>query len=124
MILTGAISSFYKFYYPKHIPARIQVLSEFQSLGDIGLISEYWYSYLSASPDPIHIKATPHDKDYVRNYKLVEEVFDQPRIFIIKDGWMDSFPDTLRQFGRTLVKKGDKFYLGECWINQYEIKEP
>jgi hypothetical protein len=121
MILTGAISSFYKFYYPKHIPARIKILSEFQSLGDIGVISEYWNSYLSAASDPIHIKATPHDKDYVRNYKLVEEVFNQPRIFIIKDGWLETFPDTIQQFGRTLIKKGDKFYIGECWINQYEI---
>jgi len=124
MILTGAISSVYKFYYPKHIPSRIKVLTEFQTLGDIGLISEYWNSYLSATPDPIHIKATPHDKDYVRNYKLTEEVFAQPRIYLIKDGWMDSFPDTIRQFGRTLVKKGEKFYIGECWINQYEIDYP
>jgi len=124
MILTAAVSSVYKFYYPKHIPSRIKILSEFQSLGNIGLISEYWNSYLSATPDPIHIKATPHDKDYVRNFTLTEEVFAQPRIYIIKDMWMDSFPDTIRQFGRTLVKKGDKFYIGECWINQYEIKYP
>ena len=124
MILTGAISSVYKFYYPKHLPSRIKILSEFQSLGNIGLISEYWNSYLSATPDPIRIKATPHDKDYVRNYTLAGEVFNQPRIFIIKDGWLDSFPDTIRQFGRTLIKKGDKFYIGECWINQYEIEYP
>ena len=124
MIVTGAISSFYKFYYPKHIPSRIKVLSEFQTLGDIGLISEYWNSYLSATSDPVHIKATPHDKDYVRNYKLAEEVFAQPRIYLIKDGWLDSFPDTIRQFGRRLVKKGEKFYIGECWINQYEIDYP
>jgi hypothetical protein len=124
MILTGSISSVYKFYYPKHVPSRIKVLSEFQSLGNIGLISEYWNSYLSATPDPVHIKATPHDKDYVRNHELVEEVFAQPRIYLIKDMWLDSFPDTIRQFGRTLLKKGDKFYIGECWINQYEIKYP
>jgi hypothetical protein len=124
MILTGAISSVYKFYYPRHIPSRIKVLSEFKSLGSIGLIAEYWNSYLSATPDPVHIKATPHDKDYVRNHRLAEEVFNQPRIYIIKDGWMDSFPDTVRQFGRTLVKKGDKFYIGECWVNQYVVKNP
>jgi hypothetical protein len=121
VILTGAVSSVYKFYYPKHLPARVRILSEFQSLGDIGLISEYWNSYLSATPDPVHIKATPHDKDYVRNYKLAEEVFAQPRIYIIKDCWLDSFPDTIVQFGRTLVKKGDKLHLGDCWINQYEV---
>jgi hypothetical protein len=124
MILTGAISSVYKFYYPKHKPPRIKVLSEFQSLGNIGLIAEYWNAYLSATPDPVHIKATPHDKDYVRNLKLAEEVFEQPRIYIIKDDWMDSFPDTLRQFGRTLARQGGKFYIGECWVNQYEIVYP
>jgi len=124
MILTGAISSVYKFYYPKHIPARIKVISELQSLGNIGIIGEYWNAYLSATSDPIHIKATPHDKDYVRNFDLAEEVFNQPRIFIIKDMWMDSFPDTIRQFGRTLVRKGEKFYLAESWLNQYEIDYP
>jgi hypothetical protein len=124
MILTGAISSVYKFYYPKYIPSRIKVLSELQSLGNIGIIAEYWNAYLSATPDPIHIKATPHEKDYVRNYDLAEEVFNQPRIFIIKDMWMDSFPDTVRQFGRTLIKKGEEFYIAGGWLNQYEISYP
>jgi hypothetical protein len=124
IILTGAISSCYKFYYPKHIPSRIKVLSEFQSLGNIGLIAEYWNAYLTATPDPIHIKATPHDKDYVRNFKLAEEVFTQPRIYVIKDMWMDTFSDTLHQFGRILVRKGDAFYIGQCWVNRYEIAYP
>jgi hypothetical protein len=124
MILTGAISSVYKFYYPKLIPSRIKVLSELQSLGNIGIIAEYWNAYLSATPDPVHIKATPHDKDYVRNFGLAEEVFAQPRIYVIKDDWMDSFPDTIHQFGRTLAKKGDRFYMGQCWVNQYEISYP
>jgi hypothetical protein len=122
MILTGAVSSVYQFYYPKHLPSRIKVLSELQSLGNIGIIADYWSAYLSATPDPVCIKATPHDKDYVRNYYLAEEVFYQPRIFIIKDGWMDSFPDTIRQFGRTLVRKGDEFYIAGGWLNQYENK--
>jgi hypothetical protein len=124
IILTGAISSVYKFYYPKHIQSRIKVLSELQSLGNIGIIAEYWNAYLSATPDPVHIKATPHDKDYVRNFTLAEEVFDQPRIFIIKDMWMDSFPDTVWQFGRTLVRKGEKFYIANCWLNEYEVSYP
>jgi hypothetical protein len=124
MILTGAVSSVYQFYYPKHIPSRIKVLSDLQSLGNIGIIADYWSAYLSATPDPVAIKATPHDKDYVRNHQLAEEVFNQPRIFIIKDGWMDSFPDTIRQFGRILVKKGDEFYIAGGWLNQYEIKNP
>jgi hypothetical protein len=124
IVFTGFISSFYKFYYPKHLPPTVKILSEFQSLGDIGLIAEYWNAYQSATPDPIHIKATPHDKDYVRNFKLVEEVFSQPKLYVIKDMWLDSFPDTLKQFNRTLVRKGGQFYIGGCWINQYEVVIP
>jgi hypothetical protein len=124
VVLTGSVSSCYKFYFPHHKPPRVRILAQFQTLGDIGLIGEYWNAYLSASPDPVHIKATPHDKDYVRNFQLSQEVFKQPRIFIIKDMWLDSFPDTLHQFGRTLVRTGDSFYLGECWINQYVIVNP
>jgi hypothetical protein len=121
ILLTGFISSFYKFYIPKYKPPLVKTLSEFQSLGDIGLIGEYWNAYQSATPDPIRIKATAHDKDYIRNPALSEQVFSQPNIYVIKDMWMDSFPDTLHQFGRTLVKRDTALYIGACWINRYEV---
>jgi hypothetical protein len=35
--------------------------------------------------------------------------------------WLESFPDTLEQFGRVLVKKGDSFKLADCVINRYEV---
>ena len=124
IVFTGFVSSFYKFYIPKHKPPTVKILSELQTLGDIGLIGEYWNAYVSATPDPVRIKATAHDKDYVRNYQLTEEVFAQPKIYIIKDSWLKSFPDTMQQFGRTLVRSGDSLYLGGSWINRYEIVFP
>ena len=76
---------------------------------------------MSGSSDPVHIKTTPHEKDYVRNPDLVEEVLKQPKIYLIKDGWLDSFPDTIVQFRKTLRKKGACIHIADAWLNRYEI---
>ena len=102
----GSLSAVFPFYFPDRQPSRMTLLDELKPLGNIGIIGEYWNAYLSASPDPNHIKATPHDSDYVRNPALVSQVFNQPRLYVIRDGWMKTFPDTLVQFGNILVKRG------------------
>jgi len=121
VVITGSLSGSSGFYYPGIKPSRIRVLSALKSMGNIGIIAEYWNSYLAASPDPIHIKATPHDKDYVRNPDLAEEVLNQPKIYLIKDGWLETFPDTIVQFGRTLKKCGRSIHIADAWLNRYEI---
>ncbi|MEI7490266.1 MAG: hypothetical protein WCK92_02625 [Bacteroidota bacterium] len=121
VVVIGSLSGSLRFYYPEFRPSRIRVISALKYMGDIGLIAEYWNSYMSASPDPMHIKATPHDKDYVRNPSLAREVLNQPKIYLIKDGWLDSFPDSIIQFGRTLRKKGHPFHIADAWLNRYEV---
>ena len=105
IVLTGSFSSCYQFYFPERIPPTTRLLNELKPLGDIGIIADYQLAYVSASADPAHIKATPHDKDWVRNGYLMSEVFRQPRIFLIKDNWLKVFPDTINQFGHILIKK-------------------
>ena len=121
VIICGSLSGSWRFWYPDVKPSRIRVLSSLRSLGEIGIIAEYWNSYLSASPDPVKIKATPHDKDYVRNRELALEVLHQPKLYIIKDGWLESFPDSIVQFGYLLKKKGPAFHIADAWLNRYEV---
>ena len=121
VMITGSLSGIFRFYYPEIKPSRIRVISALKSLGNIGIIAEYWNSYMSGSSDPVHIKTTPHEKDYVRNPDLVEEVLKQPKIYLIKDGWLDSFPDTIVQFRKTLRKKGACIHIADAWLNRYEI---
>ena len=121
VVVIGSLSGCFRFYYPQIKPSRIRILSAMRSMGDIGIIAEYWNSYLTASPDPVHIKATPHDKDYVRNPELATEVFLQSRIYLIKDGWLESFPDSIVQFGRVLKKRGNSIHLADSWLNRYEV---
>ncbi len=121
-VFIGGISSIYylQFTEPKSLTPMAKVLDEFQHIGKIGVISEYWNSYVTSCINPELIKATPHDQTYaVRNMQIVEEVFAQPKIYVICDMWMDSFPDTLQQFNRTLIKNGDQFKMGDCYVCKY-----
>ena len=121
MVLIGGLGTLYNYKYisPKKLIPTIKTASEFKRLGKIGIIAEYWNSYLSAAPDPDNIKATPNDVSFVRNQSLVDSVFSQPKIYVIKDMWMKSFPDTLEQFGYVLIKNGEEFRLGGSQICNY-----
>ncbi len=120
-IIIGSFSTIHylKFIRPKRLSSQIKLRSEFLTLGEIGIIGEFWNSYISACPDPSKIKATAHDKGGIRNQKLVDEVFAQPNLYVIKDMWMKDFPDTLFQYGYVLKRSGNSFRLGDCDVNKY-----
>jgi hypothetical protein len=121
-VFVGAISTIHYFKYinPKTFRSKIDVKAEFLTLGEIGIIGNFWNSYIASCPDPAKIKATTHDKGVIRNQKLVDEVFAQPKLYVIKDMWMQSFPDTLKQFGYILIKNGTSFKIGNCDVNRYK----
>jgi hypothetical protein len=120
-VILGGLGTIYNYRYisPKRLTPTAKIISEFESLGKIGIIAEYWNSYLSSITNPAMIKATPNDMSEVRNHRLVDSVFAQPEIYVIKDMWMNSFPDTLEQFGYVLLKNGDEFRIGGCKVCNY-----
>lgn len=122
-VLIGGFSTihFMKYVNPKRLSSEVKLRSEFLTLGEVGLIGNFWNSYISAVPDPSKIKATPHDKDDVRSQKMVDEVFGQPNLYVIRDSWMKEFPDTLYQFGYVLKKSGNPLVLGGCDLNKYVV---
>ncbi|HBZ65748.1 MAG TPA: hypothetical protein DEO70_02850 [Bacteroidales bacterium] len=122
-VFTGGIGTLYniRFIWPKTMTPRVKIAGEFEKLGQIGIISEYWNSYINSCPDPGMIKATPHDLTWaVRNYEIVDEVFEQKNIYVIKDMWLEAFPDTLKEFGRVLIKDGTEFRIGDCNVCKYK----
>jgi hypothetical protein len=122
----GAASSIYSFKYvsPGSFRPKADLVREFDRLGKTGIIADYWNSYGTSFANPDLVKATPFDNSFsVRKFSLVDSVFAQPKIIVIKDLWMDEFPDTLKQFGRTLIRKDSAFFIGGCWANEYTIKK-
>jgi len=122
-VIAGGISAPYAMEYawPKTLRPKVEVVREFERLGKIGVISNYWNSYVTSVSNPEMIMVTPHEKAEVRNYEIVEEVFRRENIYIIRDGWMETFPDTLIQFDHTLVRVGEEIYVGDCSVCRYEL---
>jgi hypothetical protein len=123
IVFIGAISTVYylKYICPGNLKPKVEIIREFEQLGEIGIIADYWNSYIVSCSNPEMIKATPHDKSWaVRNYEMVDDVFKQKNIYVIKDMWLDNFPDTLIQFGHVLVKDGIEFNLGNCCLSKYK----
>ena len=120
-VLIGAMSTpyFFKYVWLKTLRPQVKIYSEITNLGPAGIIAEYWHSYITSAPDPSKIVSTPKDDDLVRNPELIERVFTQPNIYIIRNDWLDLFPDTLQQFGRTLIRDGKEFTMSGCTICKY-----
>jgi hypothetical protein len=120
--LIGTISTIYgwKYIRPKTLKPMINVVSEFKQLGEIGVIAEFWHSYITSCPDPELIKATPFDlSGAIRKQEIVDMVFERKNLYVIRDMWMKTFPDTLNQFGYLLLKDGTPFTLGDCEVCKY-----
>lgn len=120
--LVGAISPIYSMKYirPKTLTPMVDVVGEFKQLGEIGIIAEFWNSYITSCPDPELIKATPYDlSGAIRKKEIVDMVFQKRNLYVIRDMWMKSFPDTLEQFGHVLLKDGKPFRLGGCEVCKY-----
>ncbi|MEG2541578.1 MAG: hypothetical protein RSB59_07425, partial [Clostridia bacterium] len=60
-------------------------------------------------------------RTFLKNPDLVDKVFPCPKLYIIKDMWMETFPDTIYQFGRALLKKGDAFTIANSNVCEYVI---
>jgi len=123
VVLVSGIGTLYNLscIWPKSLLPAYVKLSEFKQFGNIGIIGNYWNSYVVASIDPDHIIATPHQNTYNRNTDFIPEVFAQDRLFVIRDGWFEHFPDTMFQYRRVLVRKGKEQVIGDCFACEYSV---
>ena len=106
----------------KYTPLRSTIL-ELNKLGEIGIIGDYWDAYRCSIANPENIKSTPHEGEDIKNTDRISEVFRQPKIYLSKDMWFDSFPDSIQQFGVMLYKYSDEFFLGGSNLCAYKPKK-
>lgn len=87
---------------------RLQALRQLRPQAFIG---GFWYSYVLGIADPATILATPHEGQFSRNANLLNEVMSRDTVYIVRNDWLDTFPDTLVQYGRTWIKNGNAIRL-------------
>ncbi|HEY9624219.1 MAG TPA: hypothetical protein V6C78_27925 [Crinalium sp.] len=111
--------------------SQIKRLQPIAALGSIGIIGDYWSSYILCSVNPAQLSCTPYDSQgefscpvnalssdlkrtrRVRCPRCVRRVFNSETIYLVKERWLDAspqpidFPAETEQFGQCLVKVGE-----------------
>lgn len=122
-MLLGFLSTPYNYKYnaPKSLTPRYQQLSELREKESVGIIGDYWYAYGLSFVNPEEIVATPHQYSDYRNQAYTKAVFNKAHLYLVKNLWLDSFPNTTAQFGQSLQIKGKPFFINEVEMCEYEV---
>ena len=123
ILILSITSNFYKYVYPERRIPMMSKLKVFENMKDIGIIGGYWHSYVIACYNPTQIKATPAESYACRNADYADETFKQSKLYLIKNDWLDTFPDSINVYNRELYKCGQEFKLGEWELCNYQLQE-
>jgi hypothetical protein len=110
---------------PKHtdgLQLTFSQRTEIEKIRGTGIIGNYWFSYPFSAYNPASIASTPHDKDFARSHIMVEKVLLKDSIYLVKNGWLEEFKDTIPQFGVTLirVKPYKTIQIGNAHLSLYQ----
>ncbi|HWY10163.1 MAG TPA: hypothetical protein VN026_02505 [Bacteroidia bacterium] len=98
-------------------------ISLFKPLANSGVIGNYWYSYILGINSDMNIKTTSHEHDYVRCPRMVDSVLSKKNIFIIGTEWLNNFPDTVKQYGLSLIKTGLPQKISNVTFCRYQLAD-
>ncbi len=91
-----------------------------QSESRIAIIGSYWNTHL---PDALSSKIVglPRKGDQIRNFKLIDLARECESFILIRNEWMDHFPDEIEQWDISLVKDGEAQSINSisyCWYRK------
>ncbi len=92
-------------------------LKDLRRLGRCGIIGDYWHSYLPAALNPETIKATPYEDG--RSERCTDSVMACEKIYLIKDAWLEKFPQEYNAYGRVVYFSGDSLKLSDWELGLY-----
>ncbi|NJO43143.1 MAG: hypothetical protein HC769_16880 [Cyanobacteria bacterium CRU_2_1] len=125
-IASSLTSPPYVFAFKKLEPT-VQRMQAVESLGQAGIIGEYWTSYISCVANPALLNCTPYDHKAktpcrpkvkrpkrpggVRCIRCVDRVMESDLIYLIQENWLATFPTEIEQFRHCLQKAGEPMQL-------------
>lgn len=121
---TATVGSDYWFHF-KHRGGEqpYQTALKIRDLGKGNLIGDYWHAYILAAASPDSIIGTAHTGHTVRRISQARQMVNEPSVYLIKDNWLESFPDSIVQFNRLLIKDGESFQMAERELCNYRTAE-
>jgi hypothetical protein len=100
-------------------PALIKAIQSVEFPG--GIIADYWFSYIWCDIDD-RFACTPHDKSVVIQPKYIDLVKQKEIVYLVKESWLETFPEEIVQFGKTLKRVGEPRKVHFCTIAPYRWK--
>ncbi len=85
-------------------PALVKAIRSVEPPG--GIIADYWFSYIWCDIDD-RFACTPHDKSVVIQPKYIDLVKQKEIVYLVKESWLETFPEEIVQFGKSLKRIGE-----------------
>ncbi|MES2587644.1 MAG: hypothetical protein V4622_01615 [Bacteroidota bacterium] len=101
----------------------VQKIKPLNSLGQIGLMGTYSETYRLSVINPNMIKCVTHEFGDIKDSSRIDEFFNSKRKFLIKNYWLDKFPDSILQYKVMLYKKGKPINSGVSSMCEYQEKK-
>lgn len=88
-------------------------------------IGDYWFTYVMGSYNANKVTAIASEQSNLRNPQQLEKAFNNKAIYLIKNNWLDNFPDTIYQYGNKLIKNNstNDIIVGNATIHSYINEE-
>lgn len=104
--IMSAAGGLYQHVNNSRIVTGLKEVEAIKTLAPVGFIGDYWYSYLLGIADPSSIATTPHEGQFCRNRELLGKVLAYDTVYMVKNQWLDTFPDTIVQYGHVWIRSG------------------
>jgi hypothetical protein len=73
----------------------------------VGIVGNYWNSYIFGAFYPKQVAPTPYWGDYVRNWKLYEQAMDGRKVIVLGKGWMQPLTDSIYMGKYYLIRNSE-----------------
>lgn len=129
LIIISSVYNFYSLQFTPHYKDSNRVnriiISDFPfpEGGKIGLVGNYWNSYLFGAIYPDQVVPTPYWGDQIRNFNMFFDALESDTIVVIGKGWMESMKDSINMNYYHLVRKSPEyFYNGIIYAHYISVK--
>ncbi|MEO1523456.1 MAG: hypothetical protein AAFU78_22140, partial [Cyanobacteria bacterium J06633_2] len=144
LLLIGAIAGSLtlpeRVYSFQRVESRYTQLQPLEAIAPAGFVGNHWESYILCSADPANLKCTSYDRQAlnlpcleqpetqerigrVRCKRCVDDVFNSPNVYLVKERWFDKFPNEIQQFGRCLISDGRAFKVNKIELKRYRERD-